>query len=91
MFSQALSPGTLIFEPTTLRTLFESVETNMSAPEAIQLASRMRATKNSDVRLDVGVVPGQKEEATSGQEFAAEEYWAPDAQKLSTVLKKTIR
>jgi LCP family protein required for cell wall assembly len=91
MFSQALSPGTLIFEPTTLRTLFENVETNMSAPEAIQLASRMRAIKDSDVRLDVGMVPGQREEASSRKEFAAEDYWAPDAQQLPTILKETVQ
>lgn len=89
LFGQALAPETLIFEPATLSALFESVDTNMSSSEAVQLAIRFRTVRGSGVSLDVSTVPGHREEANS-QEVSAYD-WVPDPRQLSAVLKNTVQ
>lgn len=83
MFRQALAPGTLISDPTTLTTVFAYTETNLSAPEALQLANRLRVLENSGMSVQAGVVPGRETETDAGLE--------PDEKELQVVLEETVK
>lgn len=83
MFRQALAPRTLVSDPTALTTILAHTETNLSAPEALQLANRLRILDDSGVSVQAGVVPGQ--EARTKAELE------PDDEDLQAVLKETVR
>ena len=83
MFRQALAPRNLISDPTTLTTVLAYTETNLSAPEAIQLANRLRVLEDSGMSIQAGVVPGRK--AGTNSEFE------PDDEELQAVLDETVR
>lgn len=92
MLRQALSFQTLLSNPTTLRAVFENVQTNMSATEAVELAARFRALKNTDASIQTQIVPG-REESPSGSRRgnASSDYWLPDTHKLLDAVKETLR
>jgi len=82
MFRQARAPRTMISNPTTLTTLLANTETNLSAPEALQLAIRLKAIEDAGMRVQAGVVPA-KEETDAGL--------VPEEKGLQVVLEETIR
>lgn len=83
MFRQALSPRTLVSNPTTLTTVLAYTETNLSAPEAFQLANRLRVLEDSGMSIQAGAV--------SGREVGADGALEPDEDELQAVLKETVR
>ena len=83
MFRQALAPRTLLSNPTTLTTILSYTETNLSAPEALQLANRLRVLEESGMSVQAGVVPGREAETDAGLE--------PDKEELQAVLEETVR
>lgn len=59
MFGQALAPENLVEDPTTLTTVLEYTDTNLSIPEALQLGSRLRKLDESGARVRSGVMPSR--------------------------------
>lgn len=83
MFRQALAPRTLVSNPTTLTTVLNHTETNLSAPEALQLANRLRLLEESGVSVQAGVVPGRP--------AAPDARLEPNEEELRAVLEETVR
>lgn len=83
MFRQALAPRTLISNPTTLTTVLSYTETNLSAPEALQLAIRLRVLEDSGMSVQTGTMPVRETETDAGLE--------PDEKELQSVLDETMR
>lgn len=83
MFRQALAPRTLVSNPTTLTTVLNYTETNLSAPEAFQLANRLRSLEDSGASVQAGVVPVR--------EAAPDARLEPDEEELHAVLEETVR
>lgn len=83
MFRQALAPRTLMSNPTTLTNVLEYTETNLSAPEAFQLANRLRVLEESGTSVQAGVIPGREVVPGAGLE--------PDEGELQAVLQETLR
>lgn len=83
MFGQALAPGNLISNPTTLTTVLEYTDTNLTVPEALQLAGRLRALEDSGTGVQEGVVPGQQ----TGPQAELQ----PDEDEMRAVLEETLR
>ena len=91
MFRQALGSANLLSDPATLDAVREHTQSSMRPLEALQLAGRVRALKNSGASLEAATVPGREGAPRSGREDAQSSYWIPDARKLPTVLKETVR
>jgi len=91
MFRQALAPSNLLTNPSTLNTVSENVETNMSSVQMVQLAGRVRKLKDSGAPLKTGTVPGREEMASAQRADAPVYNWVPDARKLPDVLDETVR
>ena len=83
MFRQALAPRTLVSNPTTLTTVLANTETNLNAPEALQLAIRLKALEDADKSVQAGVVPGRETETDAGL--------VPEEKRLQAVLEETVR
>lgn len=82
MFGQALAPGNLITDPTTLTTVLDYTDTNLSVPEALQLGSRLRDLEDSGMRVRSDVVPGRQDPGAGLK---------PDEKELRAVLDETLR
>lgn len=91
MFGQAFSGKNLLSNPTVLNALRDHSQTNISGPEAIQFASRLRALKNSGASMQAQVIPGQEEVANARREDTTRDHWVPDTAKLQDVLKETFQ
>lgn len=91
MFRQALGPSNLLAHPSTLGTVLENTETNMSGVQLAQLIGRARALKGTGAPIETGAVPGQQERASGSREGAPAYYWVPDTQRLPDVLEATVR
>lgn len=83
MFRQALAPRTVLSNPTTLTTVLANTETNLSAPEALQLMTRLKALEDSGMSVRAGVVPGREAETDAGL--------VPEEKGLQSVLEETMR
>lgn len=83
MFRQAFSARTLVSDPTTLTTILAYTETNLSAPEALQLANRLRVQQNAGMSIQAGAVSGRQVGANAALE--------PDEDELRAVLEETVR
>ena len=90
MFRQALGPANLLSDPATLAALREHTETNLSPAEAIQLAGRVGALKDTSVGVDAATVPGREGTARPSQSDTQNSYWIPKPRKLQTVLNETV-
>lgn len=91
MFRQALAPSNLLAHPSTLGTVLENTETNMSGVQLAQLVGRARALKDAGTPVETGAVPGQQEKASGLREGAPVYHWVTDAQRLPDVLEATVR
>lgn len=91
MFRQALGPSNLLAHPSTLGTILESIETDMSGVQLAQLVGRVRALKDAGTPVETGAVPGQREKAPASREGAPTYHWVPSAQRLPGVLEDTVR
>jgi LCP family protein required for cell wall assembly len=60
MFEQALGPRSLVSHPTTVSSLLERTETNMTPLEAAQLAVRLHAVRGADAIKEFGATPGRE-------------------------------
>jgi LCP family protein required for cell wall assembly len=91
-FAQALDLRNLLSEPDTVKTVLENAQTNMNSLEAIQLAGRLRALKESDDPIEARMIPGRESGAVgTSQEDAPGDYLVPDARKLPDTLAETLR
>lgn len=70
LFGQALSPRNLVANPTTLTTALAYTETNLSSPEAFQLANRLRVMENSGLIVQTAVVPSSTSNPNAGNKPA---------------------
>jgi polyisoprenyl-teichoic acid--peptidoglycan teichoic acid transferase len=59
MFRQALGPSNLLANPSTLDVVLENTETNLSGVQMLQLASRVKALKDSGAPVEVHTLPGE--------------------------------
>ncbi len=91
MFRQALGPSNLLAHPSTLGTILENIETDMSGVQLAQLVGRVRALKDAGTPVETGAVPGQREKAPASREGAPTYHWVPSAQRLPGVLEDTVR
>ncbi|MDP8900617.1 MAG: LCP family protein [Actinomycetota bacterium] len=83
MFRQALAPRALVSNPTTMTTVLNYTETNLSAPKAFQLANRLRSLEDSGASVQAGAVPVR--------EAAPDAKLEPDEEELQAVLEETVR
>lgn len=90
MFRQTLGPSNLLAHPSTLGTVLENTETNMSGVQLAQLVVRARALKDASTPVETGAVPGQQEKASGLREGAPAYHWLLDAQRLPEVLETTV-
>lgn len=92
MLGQALGPRNLLSDPATLDVVLENAQTNISPPEAIQLARHVGALKNSGGAIEARVVPG-REAAAAGTALGDRPggYWVPDGRRLPDALGDTLR
>jgi len=91
MFRQALDPRNVLSDPSTLNVVLEYSETNMSIVEVVQLVGLAKAAENSDVPVSRGTIAGREETLYSKQKNAQITYWVPDDEKLSSVVKETVK
>jgi len=91
MFRQALDPRNLLSDPSTLNVVLEYSETNMSIVEVVQLVGLAKAAENSDVPVSRGTIAGREETLYSKQKNTQITYWVPDDEKLSSVVKETVK
>lgn len=91
MLRQALDPGTLLRNPTTIGTLFKHVQTNTSPIEAIEVASRLRTLESFDAAGEAQILPGRETAVSPQQGDPSKDYWMMDAQKLSHTINQTLR
>lgn len=79
LFRQALALRTLVTNPTTLTTVLSHTETNLSLPEAFQLAGRVRTLEESGMSVQTGVIA---DGAASSE---------PAEKELQAVLEETVK
>lgn len=91
LFRQALGPANLLSHPATLNAVRKNTESNISAMEAIQLAGRVEASRDSGASLEAATVPGREGTASQRQDDEQRSYWVPDARKLEDVLAETVQ
>ena len=91
MFRQALDPRNVLSDPSTLNVVLEYSETNMSIVEVVQLVGLAKAAENSDVPVSRGTIAGREETLYSKQKNTQITYWVPDDEKLSSVVKETVK
>lgn len=90
MFRQALGPANLLSDPFTLNTMREHTESNISLAEAVQLAGRLKASRDSGADLETATVPGREGAAPPSLDGTHDGYWLPDYRKLKVVLEETV-
>jgi polyisoprenyl-teichoic acid--peptidoglycan teichoic acid transferase len=88
---QALAPSRLAELPALRRVVLENVETNMSLPELLQFAGRVRALEDAGAPQTVATVPGEAAMLHSPQAGADLSFWVPDPQGLREAVGETIR
>lgn len=91
MFRQAFGPANLLSDPATLNAVREHTESNISLTEAIQLAARVKASRDSGASLKAATVPGRKGAADPDQDDTQNSYWIPNSRKLEPALVETVR